>query len=324
MSRAGGKPDRPRREPDRLRREPDPRGAAVLLVLLTLVWGVHWVVVKVGLRDMPPFTYATLRVAGGLATLVVLLAVRGQLHRPVRADLPIVASVGLGFVATSIALMNLALQVVPAGRSSVLVYTMPLWVALIMAVFLRVRPARREVLALGVGIAGIGLLLNPAAIDWGSGGQLAGSATLLVSAVCWALTTIHVRHHRWAGTPLTVLPWQLLVALVPLVVFALLLENGRPVTWGPLTVAVLLFSGPLATGFAVWANQSLTLALGPLVTGTALLGVPVVGLASGALLLGEPVSALDLVGFALTLAGVALLVRPAGSVESPAAAATPG
>ena len=53
-------------------------------------------------------------------------------------------------------------------------------------------------------------------------------------------------------------------------------------------------------------------------------GVPVVGLASGALLLGEPVSALDLVGFALTLAGVALLVRPAGSVESPAAAATPG
>jgi drug/metabolite transporter (DMT)-like permease len=308
----------------RARREPDRRGAAALLVLLTLVWGVHWVVVKVGLRDMPPFTYATLRVAGGLATLVVLLAVRGQLRLPARSDLPIVASVGLGFVATSIALMNLALQVVPAGRSSVLVYTMPLWVALIMAVFLRVRPAHREVLALGVGLVGIALLLNPAAIDWGSGGQLAGSAALLVSAVCWALTTIHVRRHRWAGTPLTVLPWQLLVALAPLAVLALLLENGRSITWGPMTVAVLLFSGPLATGFAVWANQSLTLALGPLVTGTALLGVPVVGLASGALLLGEPVSGLDLAGFALTLAGVALLVRPAGSVESAATTATPG
>ena len=318
MSRVRGEPDRLRREPDRVRREPDRRGAAVLLVLLTLVWGVHWVVVKVGLRDMPPFTYATLRVAGGLATVVVLLAVRGQLRRPALPDLPIVAYVGLGQVATSIALMNLAHQVVPAGRSSVLVYTMPLWVAVIMAVFLRVRPARREVLALGVGIAGIGLLLNPAAIDWGSGGQLAGSAALLVSAVCWALTTIHVRHHRWAGTPLTVLPWQLLVAIVPLLGLALLLEGGRSITWGPMTVAVLLFSGPLATGFAIWANQSLTLALGPLVSGTALLAVPVVGLASGALLLGEPVSGLDLAGFALTLAGVALLVRPAGSVESAA------
>jgi len=263
-------------------------------------------------------------VAGGLATLVVLLAVRGQLRLPARSDLPIVASVGLGQVATSVALMNLALQVVPAGRSSVLVYTMPLWVAVIMAVFLRVRPARREVFALAVGIVGIALLLNPAAIDWGSGGQLAGSAALLVSAVFWALTTIHVKHHRWAGTPLTLLPWQLLVAMAPLVVLALLLESGRSITWEPMTVAVLLFSGPLATGFAVWANQVLTLALGPLVASTALLAVPVVGLASGALLLGEPVSALDLAGFALTLAGVALLVRPAGSVESATATVTTG
>jgi len=308
----------------RVRREPDRRGAAVLLVLLAFVWGLHWVVTKVGLRDMPPFTYATLRVAGGLATLVVLLAVRGQLRLPARSDLPVVASVGLGQVATSVALMNLALQVVPAGRSSVLVYTMPLWVAVIMAVFLRVRPARREVCALAVGIVGIALLLNPAAIDWGSGGQLAGSAALLVSAVFWALTTIHVKHHRWAGTPLTLLPWQLLVALAPLVVLALLLESGRSITWEPMTVAVLLFSGPLATGFAVWANQVLTLALGPLVASTALLAVPVVGLASGALLLGEPVSALDLAGFALTLAGVALLVRPAGSVESATATVTTG
>ncbi len=294
------------------------------MVLLALVWGVHWVVVKVGLRDMPPFTYATLRVAGGLATLVVLLAVRGELRLPARSDLSVVASVGLGQVATSVALMNLALEVVPAGRSSVLQFTMPLWVALIMAAVLRVRLARREVLALAVGIAGIALLLNPAAIDWGSGGQLAGSAALLVSAAFWALTTIHVKHHRWAGTPLTLLPWQLLVAIVPLVVLTLLLENGRSITWEPMTVAVLLFSGPLATGFAVWANQSLTIVLGPLVAGTALLAVPVVGLASGALLLGEPVSALDLAGFVLTLAGVALLVRPAGSVEAAAATATAG
>ena len=133
-----------------------------------------------------------------------------------------------------------------------------------------------------------------------------------------------MKQHRWAGTPLTLLPWQLLVAIAPLVVLALLLESGRSITWEPMTVAVLLFSGPLATGFAVWANQVLTLALGPLVSATALIAVPVVGLASGALLLGEPVNALDLAGFALTLAGVALLVWPAGSVESATAPATVG
>lgn len=105
------------------------RQAYLLLLGLGLVWGGHWAVTKIGLRDIPPFTYGALRVATGLVTLAGLLAARGRLRRPPRSDLPVVLSVGLGQVAAGIALMNLALQVVPAGRSSVLVYTMPLWVA---------------------------------------------------------------------------------------------------------------------------------------------------------------------------------------------------
>jgi len=280
--------------------------AVALLALLALVWGVHWVVVKIGLDYMPPLTYAALRVLLGLVTVVALLGVQGRLRLPPRSDLSIVASVGLVQVAGGILIMNLALQVVPAGRSSVLVYTMPLWVGVLLWILFHVRPRRNEVLGLVLGIAGLLLLLNPAVIDWGIPGELAGTVALLVNAILWAAVTIHVRRHSWVATPLDLQPWQLLVALVPLAIGALLLEPGAVVNWQPITVLVLLYSGPLATAFATWASQSITRSLGPQASATGFLAVPVVGLISGAVVLGEKLGPIDVLGFGTVLAGVAV------------------
>jgi drug/metabolite transporter (DMT)-like permease len=255
---------------------------------------------------MPPLTYAVLRLVTGLATVVALLGVRGRLRLPPRSDLSIVASVGLVQVAGGILIMNLALQVVPAGRSSVLVYTMPLWVGVLLWIFFHIRPRRNEVIGLALGIAGLLLLLNPAVIDWAIPGELAGTVALLINAVLWAAVTIHVRRHTWVSTPLDLQPWQLLVALVPLAVAALLLEPGAVVNWQPITVLVLLYSGPLATAFATWASQSITRSLGPQASATGFLAVPVVGLISGAIVLGEKLGPIDVLGFGTVLAGVAV------------------
>jgi drug/metabolite transporter (DMT)-like permease len=259
---------------------------------------------------MPPLTYGALRVAGGLGTVVLILGLGRSLRLPDRRDLPVVLSVGLGQVAGGVALMNLALQVVPAGRSAILVYTMPIWVVIIQATFLRIAPARAELAGLALGLAGIAALLNPVTIDWAAPGGLAGAGLLLASAVIWAATSIHVRRHRWAGSPAALQPWQLLVAVVPLALLAMALEPGTPVQWEPETVVILLYSGPLATAFAFWASQSITRSLGPLAATVGFLGVPVVGLASGALILGEQLTVVDLGGFALVAGGILLVTRP--------------
>ncbi|MGD0122058.1 MAG: DMT family transporter [Candidatus Limnocylindrales bacterium] len=279
----------------------------LLLVCLALVWGVHWPVAKIGLRDLPPFTYGTLRVATGLAVIMVVLALRRGIRLPSRHDLPVVVSVGLGQMAAGIALMNLALPLVAAGRSAILVYTMPLWVALIQLPALRAGGAARQVAGLFVGLTGIIVLLNPSAIDWESPGELLGSAGLLLSAVLWAATTIHLRHHQWRSTPLDLMPWQLLVALVPLVLAALVLDAGRPIHWEPVAVAAVLFSGPLATALAFWLSQSISRSLSPLATTMGFLAVPVVGLAASSVMLGEPLTVLDLAGALTTFLGIVLV-----------------
>jgi drug/metabolite transporter (DMT)-like permease len=261
--------------------------------------------VKIGLETMPPFQYATLRVAGGLATVVAILGVQRRLVAPARSDVPIVLSLGLGQIAVGVIAINLALQVVAAGRSSVIVYSMPIWVAVLLAVVFRVRPSRWEIAGLVLGIAGLIALLNPVAIDWSAPGELGGTLILLANAVAWAAATIHVRRHRWTRSPLELQPWFLLTALVPIAVLALALERGQSIRWGAGTVLVLLYSGPLATAFATWASQSITRSLGSQASATGFLAVPVVGLASGAIVLRESIGVADLVGFGLVLAGIA-------------------
>lgn len=279
------------------------------------MWGAHWSVLKVALQDIPPLPYAALRVLLGGITIAVLVSARGRLRPPARADWTIVVSYGILGIAATIALMNIGLEHLPAGRASILAYTLPLWVVPIMAFVRRSLPSRAELAGLALGMAGLLLVLQPGGIDWGASGAAFGALLLLTNAVCGAIALIHTRLHTWSGTPLDVQPWQLLVALVPL--GALAIASGSTIHVTPRAILALLYSGVLATAFGYWASQSVARALGPLVTGIGSLSVPVVGIAVGAVVLGEVVSPVELIGMGITGLGVAVVVWRGGRDRSP-------
>jgi drug/metabolite transporter (DMT)-like permease len=284
--------------------------AWLLLVALVVVWGSHWVVVKVGLETIPPFTYGVLRLLGGMVVLAGLMAMTGRLRRPAHRDWPIIVSYGLLAVGLGITMMNLALPHIPAGRSSILAYTIPLWVVPVMAVLARTLPTRREAVGLVLGLVGLALLLNPVVIDWGAEGALLGSLLLVLGAIGAALALVHVRLHPWTGTPFDTQIWQLLVALVPIALLMLALERDRigEITWDLPTALAVLYSGPLATAFAFWASQMIVKELGPLTTGIGYLGAPAVGVIAGIIVLGETVTLLDVAGIVVTAGAIVVVL----------------
>ena len=294
------------------------------LLGLVVVWGSHWVVVKVGLETIPPFTYGVLRLTSGIATLAVIMAATGRLKRPIAGDYPIILSYGLLAVALMIITMNLALPYIPAGRSSILAYTTPLWIVPIMVVAARVLPKRAEIIGLLLGMAGLALLLNPAAIDWEAEGALLGSLLLVLGAGGGALAMVHVRLHRWVGTPFDAQIWQLLVAMVPMTLLMLLLEGGElgSIPWDLAALLAVLYSGPLATAFAFWASQMIVKALGPLTAGIGYLGAPAVGVIAGIIVLGEVITPIDIAGIAVTTAGIVVVLLASREPE-PAAGPEP-
>ncbi len=283
------------------------RTAAVLLIVVILLWGANWPVMKVGLRYMPPLDFAALRMALGAAIMFALNAATGRLRLPSRNDWKIVISVGSMQMAGFLMLIITGLQFVPPGRSAILSYTTSLWVVPLATIFLREPLPRLKLGGFLVGIIGVGVLFNPLGFDWSDPNVLIGNGLLMLGALLWAGQIIQVRGHQWEGSPLTLAPWQFLVAACVIAPFALYIDHGRPIHWGPAVGLILLYNGPVATAFGFWAVLTFTRALPAVTTSLGTLGVPVVGLLLSAATMGEALTATVLGGLVLILSGLALV-----------------
>ena len=129
---------------------------------------------------------------------------------------------------------------------------------------------------------------------------------LVMSAISNAGAAVHIRRHRWVSTPLEVMPWQLLVATVPMVILALAVEGVPEIDWTWSLFLMAAYQGALATGLALWAQVWVLRTLPAVSTNLSLMMVPVIGLLSSALIVDEHITAPVLVGFAGILIGVSL------------------
>lgn len=279
-----------------------------LLLLVIVLWGVNWPVMKYGLQFIPPLTFATFRMLLGAASLFLLVAVRGQLRLPARADWFLVFSVGLLQMAGFLGLVTVALQFVPAGRSAILAYTTALWVVPLAVIWLGEPFGRYKRIGCVLGVLGVAVLFNPLAFDWSDSSVVIGNGLLLLAALLWALLIVQVRGYRMQGSPLTLAPWQFLVATLALTPPALLMEADQAIRWTPELLLILVYNGPLATAFAFWAMISVTRMLPAITTSLGSLGVPACGMLASALWLKEPLTLTLLAGVVLIGAGLTLVV----------------
>lgn len=284
-----------------------PLVAAGLLALVILIWGANWPIMKVGLQDIPPFLFAASRMVLGSLTLFAVAALAGELRLPHRADWPIVIWVALLQMAGFVTLISIALQIVPAGRSAILSYTTPLWVVPLAVLFLGEKVGRMKLLGLLAGLAGVAVLFNPLAVDWGDGRALLGNGLLMLAALAWAVNIVQVRGHRWRGTPLSLAPWQTLIASLILVPLAAALDWGKPIDWSWDLAAIVVYNGPIATAFCFWAMVTVNRALPAVTLSLGTLGTPAVGLILSAWWLGEALTATILAGLGFIAAGLVLV-----------------
>ncbi len=288
--------------------------AVILLALLVLIWGGNWPIMKLGLAHIQPLWFCAIRLALGVVSMLVVLVPLGRLRLPPRGDWAVLASLGLLNMALFMVLSNLALLVVPAGRSAILAYTTPLWVAPGAALFLGEKLTRGRLAGLALGLCGIVVLFNPLTFDWSDGAALAGNVMLLAAALAWAAAILHVRGHRWCSSPLDLAPWQMLIGLVPVAAAAFLIE-GPPRPDGSFELIwTLVYNGTLATAFAFWAAVTVNRLLPALTVSLSFLCVPAGGLVFSSLLLGETVSLTNVAGLLLIVAGVGV-VALAGARE---------
>lgn len=282
------------------------RTAFWLLFVLIFAWGLNWVSNKATLDYVTPVWATFFRTGPALLIMTLLCLFSGRLVRPVKADLPIIFSVGwLHMVGFSV-LVSIGLQYLPAGLSIVLAYTTPLWVLPASRIFLKEPFGSRQILGLVIGMAGLAVILRPDQIDWSDRDVLLGHGLILLAAFSWAICIVYGRSHRFVTPTFELLPWQMLLAGATQLVLAFVLEGVPRVEWNLKVLSLLGFSSIFGTVLAYWIMNTVNRGLPASITSMALLAVPIMGLICSALILNESISLSLWLATALIIGGIAL------------------
>ena len=279
------------------------------LILVTVIWGCNWAVMKIGVGTMPPllFRSACFMVA---IPILALYMWRSKIPFAVpRAERALM----LRLAVTNIALWNmliiLSLPLLSSGRAAILGYTMPVFSAIVGVVLYQAAMGPRHVLGIAAALSGAVLLL------WHEFSALAGKPAgvflALGAAFFWGLGTQMLRHARMSVHIATFTFWALALGALVLTTGSLLFEplpQSMPDLPGTLAV---LYNGVLVLCLAQVAWFSLARGLPPQASTLSVMMIPVIGVFSGVALLGERVHWQDGVAVVLMLCAMFSVLWPA-------------
>lgn len=282
------------------------RRNVALLVFVVLAWGLNWVVMKIVVQEVTPLWAVAMRTVMAAAVLAPALLLTGQFILPRRSDMPVILVISLFHMVAFAALMTIGLQYVSAGRTIVLGYTTALWVAPGAWLFLKEPMRLRQVIGIMLGVSGLLSMFNPAAFDWRDTGVLLGNGLVVLAAMCWAISILYTRAHRWTATPFQLVLWQALLAGSVLSALAFAFEGAPRLTMSARALLALAYNGAIGTALGFWAMTVVNKELPAVSASLGVLGTPVVGIGLSALILGEAPDPALLLSALLILAGIAI------------------
>jgi drug/metabolite transporter (DMT)-like permease len=282
------------------------RAALLLFAVVVLMWGSNWAVTKTLVQSISPLWTTAIRSAIATVALFILLSARGQFVLPRRGDVPVILAVAVLHMGAFSAFVAFGLQFVPVGRSIVLGYTTPLWVAPAAWLFLNEPVTRSRLAGIGLGLAGLAMMFNPLAFDWSDRNALIGNGLILLAALCWAANILYVRAHRWISTPFQLVFWQALLATSILSTLALSIDGVPWVIWSPALAGAFLYAGICGTALAHWAMVTVNRSLPTVTTSLGLLATPVVGVVTSVIYFGDQIGTSLICAMAMILGGIAI------------------
>ena len=274
-------------------------------LFVTFLWSTSWVLIKLGLHDIPALPFAGLRYM--LAFLVLLpfalrsTASRAMLRGLTRRQLGVLAAYGLLFVAVAQGAQFVGLALLPAATVSLLLNFTPVVVALFGLLFLAERPALTQWLGVGIYLAGIIVYFAPSGLGEA---EAIGVAVVLLGVLANAASSVMGRHvNRGSGlSALLITTVSMGVGATALLAIGIM-SQGIPA----LTGVHWLYIGWLAVvntaaAFPLWNNslRTLTAVESSVINSAMLVQIAVLAF----LFLGEDLDWHELLGGALVALGV--------------------
>ena len=274
-----------------------------------VIWSSVFLFIKIGVTEVPPLGFATTRLALAAASLLLFITLYGKRWPSDRSDWLMMSSTGILLLGFNYGLLFWGSQYIPSGVTAVLGSSSPAF-SLILASFLgseRMTPTK--VAGVLLGLIGVGIVcLDQARLS--GGWSLAGSLAVTGGSVCVASAYVLVkRHHRTIDSTVLITA-QMLSALLPLALVAVVSE-GSPLAFNWTTTAIvavlyLTFAGSIV---AMWLNYWLLRRMDA--TGVLSMGFvePFIAVLLGAAFLDERITLRTIAGGLAVTVSVWLVLR---------------
>ena len=269
---------------------------------IALIWGASFLLIAIALESLHPGAITFGRVGFGAAALAVVPAARRRIEPEDRRRLVVLSLV---WVAIPFTLFPIAEQYINSAVTGLLNGAMPIFAALVAALFLREFPRGAQLGGLLTGFTGVVLISIPS-IGEGRNAAL-GVILVLLATVCYGFAVnIAAPLQRRYGSVAVMAKMLILATLwtLPYGVWGLAESTYEP---GPVIATVVL--GVIGTGVAFAIMASLVGRVGSTRASFITYLIPFVSLALGVVFLGDEVRALAIVGVVLVVAGAVLASR---------------
>lgn len=286
-----------------------------LALVVVVVWGINFVIMKWGLQSLTPFELGALRYLCAAFPLVLFI-------KPPRVHWRWVVLFGLLQGVGQFGFLFTALKVgMTASLASVVLQTQVFLTAVWTWVLLRERPGRP--LVAGMGIAALGLaclLINELRSNGAGGTTLAGLLLVLCAATSWACSNVVVRLAQKENArydPVSFIAWSSLMPILPFIGLSAALDEGsvgkwlQAETWQQipgLAWMSIAYLGWVATivGYGLWTRLIQRYSANRVAPFS--LCVPVIGLTTGMLVLGETVTSWQWAGAVFVVLALVVVV----------------
>jgi drug/metabolite transporter (DMT)-like permease len=236
--------------------------AVIEALLVTVLWSSSWVIIKFGLKDIPPLTFSGLRYSlASLILLGIIMSRREYRNAARRQGLRWwrqIASYGIVFVAITQGTQFVALALLQAITVSLLLNLTPLIVLALGAIFLREVPSRTQVCLIVLAVVGAMLYFYPAGVP---ASEILGVAVVIVSLVANAVSSVMGRSiNRNRAAPALVVT-GISMAFGAILLLAVGFITERTAVLSPLSVVYVVWLSVVNTAFAftLWNNSMQTL-----------------------------------------------------------------
>ena len=280
-------------------------GVPIAWLTLCIVWSSTWLVIKVGLRDLPPISYAAIRFVIAVVVLLLLSAGRVRLLPESRSDYILLGFTGVLMFAVNYGLLFWGELYVSSGLAAVLQATIPIFGMVFAHLMLpdepiRLRRLAGSLLALG-GVAIICARLlgfNGMLAFWGGLGIVFGAAGAAFSNVLLKARAIRL-------APAMIAAWQMIFGTAPLLTTGLIVD-GNPLGfhWTVLSIFCLFYLAVIGSALTFLLLYWLLPRMSVAKLQTVSLITPPGAVALGWVVGGEKFSLWSLVGACFVLAGV--------------------